>query len=348
MSDTFTLRPMQPSDGPALRRLMEDDPVSGGMQITTQFQVDPVQAWRTLKPNMSGIVAEAPDSRIVGTATVAFGDAQYNGRVLPWAYLENLKVQHEARGHGVGTALAEWRVQQGRDRFGGEGVISTTTTTDNIASQKTMKKWATEFYTPMVVSVRPSLKHAPSAPAGLTARRAEPRDYAQIAEKSNRFYADYQLYSPLTAESLDETLGAPFGVYVYDVIEDASGVLVAGTMSIIRSAVMVDIVRDIPPVLRFLNTYLLHLVPADGRLSAVETNYLWFENVDAARYLWRYIRYAYREHAASLNCNFDPRSPLKDAFRIRPWHRPKLTLVLAIAGPEPLDTARLVCGTLRG
>lgn len=348
MHDTFTLRPMQPSDGPALRRLMEDDPESGGMQITTEFQVDPVQAWRTLKPNMTGVVAEAPDGRILGTATVAFEDIQYNGRVLPSAYLENLKVHHEARGQGVGTALANWRVEQGRQRFGNDGVISTTTTTDNVASLNTMKKWATQFFSPMVVSVRPSLKRAPTPPAGLTARRAEPHEYAQIAEKSNRFYAGYQLYSPLSAEGMSATLGVPFGAYVYDVVQDRDGRLVAGAMSIIRSAVMVDVVRNMPPLLRFANNRLLGLVPSDGRLSAVEVNSVWFERLDAARYLWRHIRHAYREQAASLNCNFDPRSPVAGVFQMRPWHMPKLTLVLALAGPEPMDTSKLVCGTLRG
>ncbi len=348
MPDTFTLRPMQPSDGPAIRQLMEDDPHSGGMQITTQFQVDPVQAWRTLKPNMVGAVAEGPDGRIVGTATVAFDTVQYNGRVLPSAYLENLKVHHEARGQGVGTALARWRVDQARARFGSEGVILTATTTDNVASQNTMKKWATQFFTPMAVSVRPSLKRPPRAPAGLTARAADARDYAQIAEKSNAFYAGYQLYSPLTADSLRDTLSDPAHVYTYDVVQDERGALVAGAMSIIRSAVMVDIVRGVPPLMRLVNDLVLHLVPSDGRLSAVEVNYVWYDRIEAAQHLWRHIRYAYRQQAASLNCNFDPRSPLKDVFRIRPWHVPKLTLVIALAGPEPMDTTQLVCGTLRG
>jgi hypothetical protein len=91
MSEPFTLRPMTDADGEAVRHLMEDDPDSGGMQVTARFVLDPVKAWRALKPDMEGVVAVAPDGRMLGTATVSFEDVQYNGRVMASAYLENLR-----------------------------------------------------------------------------------------------------------------------------------------------------------------------------------------------------------------------------------------------------------------
>lgn len=348
MPDSFALRPMTAADGEVVRHLMEDDPDSGSMQITARFVLNPVLAWRALKPDMEGAVAVAPDGRVLGTATVSFEDVQYNGRVIPSAYLENLKVHHTARGQGIATALAQWRVGQAKARFGGgDGVILTTTSTDNVASLNTMKKWASQFYSPLVVSIRPTLARAPSLPMGLSARKAAPDEYTRLAEESNRFYAAYQLYAPLSAERLNALIGGAPDVYAYYTVTDASGMPVAGALAVLRAAVVYDQIRNMPTPLRLANG-ILRIVPPDGRLRALEINSLWHTRPDAARYLWRTLRYLYREQASTVTVVFDPRSPLAAIFRIRPWHMPKLELVTALHGPEPMDTTRPVCGTLRG
>lgn len=348
MPDVFTLRPMTDADGEAVRHLMEDDPDSGGMQITARFVLNPVRAWQALKPEIAGVVAAAPDGRILGTATVSFEDVQYNGRVIPSAYLENLKVHHTARGQGIATALAQWRVGQAKARFGsGEGVILTTTSTDNTPSLNTMKKWASQFYSPLVVSIRPTLRRAPAAPSGLSARKALPDDYARLSEASNRFYTDYQLYAPMSAERLHALIDGAPDVYAYYAVFDSSGTPVAGALAVLRAAVVYDQIRDIPTPLRLANR-VLHIVPADGRLRALEINSLWYTRPNAASYLWRTLRHIYHQQASTTTVVFDPRSALKDIFRIRPWHMPKLNLVTALHGPEPMDTVKPVCGTLRG
>lgn len=347
MPESFIIRPMTLDDGEAVRHLMEDDPLTGRMQMTTKFQVDPVKAWNALKPDMAGAVA-VDGERVLGTATVAFEDIRYNGRVLPSAYLENLKVHHAARGRGIGTALAEWRVEQARARFGKEGVIVTGTSTDNIASQNTMKKWANQFFSPLTLTVRPALHAVPTPPAGFAARAATPSDYAQIADKSNRYYADFHLSPPMSPEWLDHYIGHAPQVYSYHVVQDASGALVAGAMASLRAALMHDEIRNIPPVLRFVNNRLLHIVPSDGMLRALEVNFVWHEHLGAAHYLWKYLRWVFREQAASISANFDPRGPLGQVFQIKRWHMPKISLLVALHGPEMMDTHRPVCGTLRG
>jgi GNAT superfamily N-acetyltransferase len=348
MPEPFTLRPMTAADGEAVRHLMEDDPESGGMQVTARFVLDPVQAWRALKPDMEGVVAVAPDGRALGTATVSFEEVQYNGRVMPSAYLENLKVHHTARGQGIATALAQWRVGQAKARFGGgDGVILTTTSTDNVASLNTMKKWASQFYSPLAVSIRPMLNKAPQPPTGLSARKTPPEEYARMAEASNRFYADYQLYAPMSADRLHGLTGGAPDVYTYYAVYDSSGAPVAGALAALRAAVVYDQIRNMPKPLR-LASRILRIVPADGRLCSLEVNSLWHTRLDAGHYLWRMLRYLYRQEASTATAVFDPRSPLSDVFRIRPWHMPKLELVTALHGPEPMDTAKPVCGTLRG
>jgi GNAT superfamily N-acetyltransferase len=348
MPEPFTLLPMTEADGVAVRHLMEDDPESGGMQVTARFVLDPVRAWRALKPDMEGVVAVAPDGRILGTATVSFEDVQYNGRVLPSAYLENLKVHHTARGQGIATALAQWRVGQAKARFGGgDGVILTTTSTDNTASLNTMKKWASQFYSPLAVAIRPTLNRAPPPPSGLSARKALPEDYAGMADASNRSYAGYQLYASMSEERLNTLTGGAPDVYTYYAVYDSSGAPVAGALAALRAAAVYDQIRNMPAPLRLANG-VLRIVPSDGRLRSLEVNSLWHTRADAARYLWRYLRHVYREHASTATVVFDPRSPLAQIFRIRPWHMPKLALVTALHGPEPMDTEKPVCGTLRG
>src|SRR5215212_3588510 len=94
----FALRQLQPSDGPGLAKLItefEDD-------LTTHFDVDPYEAisfgteYRTV-----GVVVECDGVEgFVGMGTVRFGKIQFNGEVLPFAFLDGLKVQNEFRGQG--------------------------------------------------------------------------------------------------------------------------------------------------------------------------------------------------------------------------------------------------------
>lgn len=347
MPDTFILRPMTTADGEAVRHLMEDDPETSGMQITTRFRVDPVTAWKTLKPNMVGAVATEGET-VLGAATVAFEDVKYNGRVLPSAFLENLKVQQAARGKGVGSALAQWRVDQARNRFAEDGVIVTHTSTDNIASQNTMKKWANQFFSPLTLAIRPILRRKPPDPTGLSVHAAEERDYEEIAARSNRFYEDFQLYSVMSPDWLQSYIDPAPHVYGYFVVRDASGAQVAGAMTSLRAALMYDEIRRMPRVLKLVNDRLLNIVPSDGMLRSMEVNFLWYERLDAGRYLWNTLRWMFRDQVGTVTANFDARSRLHDAFQVNPWHMPKISVVVALHGPEMMDTSKPVCGTLRG
>ncbi len=346
MSTPFTLREMQPSDGPALRQLMETDPETPGMSSTTRFLVDPYQAWLALKPSTIGVVAEAPGvDGLVGAASVSFDNVQFDGRVLPSAFLENLKVHHAYRGHGLGTALAQWRVDRARERFGGDGVIMTGTSTDNTASLATMKKWCKQFVGPFTVAPRPMRANPPRPLAGVSVRAAEPRDLPAIADQSNRFYADYNLYSPLSAETLDAMITTTPQVYHYRIAVDANGNLLAGTLIVERGRLMVDEIRNVPPPLRLLNR-LIRMIPADNRLRLLEVAFVWFDQLAAAQYLWEHIRWEFRERASTIFAGFDERTVFKDVFQIKRWHVPKIQIMMAINGPAIMDTAKRVA--LRG
>ena len=112
------LRAMQASDSPGLQSLMENDPETGGMSSTTRFLVPPFEAWSALKADMLGVVAENAAGEVVGCATGSFEQVQFEGRVLPSIFLENVKIHHSLRGQGIGKRLMGWLIEQGRARFG--------------------------------------------------------------------------------------------------------------------------------------------------------------------------------------------------------------------------------------
>lgn len=340
----YTLRDMLPTDADALQRLMETDPPKEGMTSTTLFRVDPYTAWKTLKPNMVGVVAEMPgSSEIAGSATIAFEEVQLNGQVRMAGNLENLKVHHEHRGKGLGTQLAQWRIEKARELYGAECLILTGTSSDNTASQATMKKWCKQFFRPMLLSARPAYHSVPKPPRGLTVRPATPADYAEIAAQSNTFYQAYNLYPPLSSEKLTQRVDNK--IFHYRVVMDNSGHLLAGAMCINRAALMVDEFKNVPPPLRLMNTF-MNMLPEDNLLLLMEVDSLWFTDLLAAQHLWRHLRYEFRTQASSFSAVFDPRSPLKDVFQIKAWHMPKIEIVLALS--ETMDTQRFTSGMLRG
>ena len=344
----MVLRPMRASDGPAVTHLMENDPPHKGMSLTTRFQADAWQVWTALKPDIAGVVVEDESGEIIGTATVSFEEVMFEGEKRPSAYLENLKVHHAHRGKGLGTQLAQWRVDQARERFGDSGVIMTGTSTDNTASINTMKKWCKQFFSPLRNAIRPPLSRLPAPMAGVTVRAPEPREYEQIAEQANRFYAGYNLYAPLSADGLERDLRpAPLNVHDYRVAVNQRGDILAGMALSNRGQLMVEEVSNVPTPLKVMNT-ILRVLPDDSRIRILEGNSLWFTQIEAARYLWQSVRYQFRDVTTSVACTFDPRTPLQEVFQIKPWHMPKIEIILAINGPVDMDLNKLVATGSRG
>jgi GNAT superfamily N-acetyltransferase len=139
----FTLRELQPSDSPGLTKLItefEDD-------LTTRFDVDPYQAisFGTTYRTVGVVVESGGVDGFVGMGTVRFGKVQFNGEVLPFAFLDGLKVQKEFRGQGLGYQIAKWRVEKAREAYGDRCVIGTGMLNDNHASHAVAAKWCREF-----------------------------------------------------------------------------------------------------------------------------------------------------------------------------------------------------------
>jgi len=341
----FTLRELQPSDSAALTNLLTE--FDGDM--TTRFQVDPYSAiisgteYRT-----KGVVVEtAGYDGFVGMGTVRFGKVQFNGSVLPFAFLDGLKVHKEFRGNGLGFQIASWRIQQVRDKFGDDCVIGTGMLHDNHASHAVASKWCREFAeSAFDVRLVPMLTHKPKPLAEITIREIEPREYEEFAVKQNVFYKNYNLYAPSDPASIAHALDVSADgkkPYHFFVAVDSQGNLMAGAQIWARGILKKDIINNPPPPLRVLNK-VLHLLPSDFTVRDVAVNGIWYgvDQLKVAQYLWEMLRWECRELGTTLAASFDSRDPAMNIATLKPWHQPRPKITIAIHAPTSINRDQLL------
>lgn len=344
----FTLREMKPSDSEEIRTLITD---TSGM--VTEFVIDPYQAMMVDDRQRSfGVVAEADGYEgLVGLAVVSFGDLQFEGEPLPYAYLSSLKVREDFRKQGLGAKLAQWRVDKARQEFGEDGVITTGMMSSNIASRNTAKKWCREYFEPVHFLVSAIRRKPPQAPANITVREATHEELEEVVEKQNRFYKDYNLYRHQTPEKLSQMLSrSPVKEPLnrYHVAVNQSGDIVAGAWARNRSLLMIDRMLNPPLPMRLVNS-IVHFMPSDYTLRSVDIEGLWHlpDYGEATSYLWEYVRWYYREKATMIAMPHDTRNPLQQFLPKNPWYFPKIEIAYAIHGPKPMNPERLVYSASR-
>ena len=144
MTAGYVLRPMEPTDGPAMDALLRAQSAVGQFQLTTRYLTDVYDALLAQHPDVVGVVAESDrHDGLVGMATEFFGEVRTRPRTWPSAFLENLKVHPAARRQGIGSALAAWRIDEATRRFADDGVVMTAIEASNAASLATAARWAT-------------------------------------------------------------------------------------------------------------------------------------------------------------------------------------------------------------
>ena len=341
----FTLRELQPSDSPALVRLITEFDAD----LTTHFLVDPYRAIvEGTEDRTRGVVVEcAGVDGFVGMGTVRFSKVQFNGEVLPLSFLDGLKVQKEFRGNGLGYQIASWRIQKAREEYGDRCVIGTGMLHDNHASHAVAKKWCREFAESAVdVRIVPMSARRPTSLAGIQVREVEPEQYEQFAQKQNTFHRSYNLYPPGSPEAIAAALKVSVEgqrPYRYFAALDGQGNLLAGAQTWARGLLKSDRIHELPPVPRLLNR-VLHLFPTDLTLREVSVSGLWYEegHFKTAQYLWEMLRWLCRDQGTTLTAAFDSRDPALQVVTLKPWHQPRPRITLALHGPTPLDRERLL------
>ena len=343
----FTLRAMKPSDSEAVNRLISN--FDG--QIVTHFQVDAYNAIVSgTKHHTIGVVVESAGyDGLVGMGTMRYSTVQFNGELLPHAFLDGLKVHPDFRRQGLGYKIANWRVQEARKLYGNKCVIGTGMEINNHASRAVAKKWCREFIEPAFeINIRQARKRPPKSMEGITVREIELNEFEEFATRYNIFYKDYNLYEPGNAESIKSALDIEVGdrkPYRCYVAVDSQGNLLAGAQTWARGILKSDMLIDPPTPLRILNKF-IHLIPKDFKIRDVAVEGIWYktDQIRAAQFLWESIRWLGRDQGNSFVIGFDPKDPVQKVVQMKPWHQPRPKIRLALHGPAPSDREKTLFG----
>lgn len=342
---SFTVRELTAADSDNIVQLM----LEGGGMMATHF-IKPaydVITQATEHETVGFGIDDPSTGLLVAMATASFGELQYEGRVLPYATLHSWQVHSQHRGKGLGAKVVMGSIEYARERYGDEIVLTSGTSQDNKASIALASKWADTFSHNIVAGVLPVRKSAPRALKGVTVRELEPSEYAGYAEKSNTFYADYNLYEPLSEAYLhklknhqpgDKPMFRIFGAF------SANGEIIAGVYLRNRSSLVYDLVDNPPIHIKFI-AQSLGMIGTDNKINSMSAVGLWFMDgqLNAAKYLWQMMRYLNKDNITMIGIPHDKRSPVAQVVEPKPWHFiAKFSIVSSIKGPVSLDPNRLL------
>ena len=343
----FNLRALQPSDSPALVKLISD--FDGDM--VTQFQVDAYDALIFGTENRTvGVGVEcAGVEGLVGLGTVRFSQVQFNDETLPLAFLDGLKVHKDFRGQGLGYRIASWRIQQAREAFGDRCVIATGLLRSNATSRGVARKWCREFidaaYQPLFFPVRAS---PPKPLDGVCVREIKPGEDTEFVQKQNAYYHNYNLFPPGDAHSIARALDVTADgqkPYRFFAAVDARGSLLAGAQIWCRGLLESDRFLNLPPPMRLLNK-VAHILPSDFILRDAAVIGLWYEQGQpkTSLFLWESLRWELKDQATTLAIALDPLDPLRQVVPPKPLLMPRIEITVALHGPAPIDREKLLFG----
>jgi GNAT superfamily N-acetyltransferase len=335
----FTLRAAEDRDGQAVTELALAAADTGAVRVAPHYLHDPLATTRVLRPESEWVVAETDDGRVVGAGHVDFGDAEIEGEVFRCARLSGLMVHPDYRRRGIAGALTEWRLERAEP----DQVVLAAIQSGNEGSFANARKWATQIFGKLVL---PVFKVAPShPPTGLELR--EPQDDAeweQVAAGLDEYERGWNLRIPETAAQIRERLAkTPLDVPVqYQIVAVEGGQVVGGCELHEGGRLQTIVVEHLPAPMRVLNA-VVRVVPKDGVVRNTAVARLWHApgRDEVGRALWAHARSAAADAANSVSAQFDPRGPLADLIRVRPWTT-KGTVAVAVRSPVRLSEERLL------
>ena len=317
---TIKYRLMRVEDSPALQAIMTASPDAGLIQFSYEYEQDLIKVHSSLGNDVRGVVALRDDS-IIGMFLGDLLQVQWAGEIQDAVYISNLRVHPEYRRRGVARGMSQWGLSYVEDQLGADailyGAVMESNTSLYLAQQYGFI--STHLIQGGVVPMR---NHPPKSQPNLEVRQAVPDDLPEIVDSMNRFYQDYDLWSPVSANSLRSFIGQqvadifPNQLYVVS----RGGKLLAGLSLSDRTSLVRMRIAKSSAILRLMGV-LLGILPRSGDLKTLTVRRVWFEcdELEAGRYLWQQIRYQLRGRADSLGIAYDPRSPLHDLFQLPFW-----------------------------
>jgi hypothetical protein len=254
-------------------------------------------------------------------ALVTFGECMVEDELRPYAYFTGLSVHPDFRRRGIASALAAWRLKAARSRFGEQGIIFAGIQGGNVGSLRTAEKWSTQRIDERnQVVVGKMQQRAPQPMPGIIVRPVQVEELEEAVDRQNRFYAEFNLYPPKSAEKLAEWLTRqPFGhaLNSYYVAVDSSGSLLAGVGVSREGALITSHLVRVPWVMRIANLF-LGLLPPDGVGKRLNGHWFWFlpGHEQAAGFLWESVRWFERENATLAMIFVDRQGPLSRVLSV--------------------------------
>ncbi|MGI9590623.1 MAG: GNAT family N-acetyltransferase, partial [Myxococcota bacterium] len=310
-----------PADGPALADLIARSPDAGAVAFTSRFAAEPLAALRALATSLEGAVASL-DGAPAGLVLGDFSEVQWAGERRPAVYVSNLRVTPELRRRGVARALARFGLDLVDERLGPEAVVYSALMGGNVLSAELVEQLGFRATGPVQGALVPGRRTPPRAPGGLSVRLAHASDFPLFAAGANAFYAEHDLWSPLSEASLAdfaarEVAGVrPNQLYV---VERAGELLAGLSVSDRTQLVRMVVTRAALPV-RLLGRA-LGILPAGGDLRALTIRHVWLRPgaLEAARFLWQTLRFEARTQGRCLGIAYDPRDALAGVFQLPRW-----------------------------
>jgi hypothetical protein len=175
-------------------------------------------------------------------------------------------------------------------------------------------------------------------------RPAERQEIPAIVEAMNVFYQDYDLWSPVSRDILEEFLGRDVaGVKPNQLYVAVRGDKIVAGLSLSNRTKLVRMhLTRAPWYVNSLGGW-LGLLPSSGILDALTVRRAWFREgeLEAGRYLWQSLRYGLREQGNCLGIAYDPRGRLAGLFQI-PFWLPMFKARYLVRASSTADSARLI------
>ncbi len=320
MNSEFEFRPVEPDDGPALAGLVSSTPSSGSTSFTYDYSDGVLDVHKAFASNLHGIVATA-NSSVIGMVFGDFCQVQWEGQVCEAAYVSNLRVHHDFRRQGVARGILSYGNRYAEKLLGADPMVYAAVPQGNVGLTLA-EAYDCQTTGPIQGGIVPMLQSAPELKTALEVRAVDQDDLADVAHGMNEFYREHNLWSPATPSMLDDFRNTDVaGIRPNQLYVVARNDRIVGGLSLSNRTQLIRMkITNIPGYARLLGS-LLGLLPRDGILRALTVRHVWFADgeLQAARYLWQYLRHRLREQGNSLGIAYDPRDKLADVFQIPFW-----------------------------